>query len=455
MDALSFAAGDSSGKVHLFDLRSSKPLFSKDHHYDTPITQIQYHSAGKVISSCEQAVRIWDSKTGAPFTAMEPFASAPSKHGSTVTNSLSIAKKKKRLFGSSEMYQGVTARSDQTADFSGRITDFCLADAAHGHGLVMVAGDCPHVQAYFVPDLGPAPRWVSFLEALAEDDAKGAGTEKNTLYADYKFVTREELDRLGLGHLIGTDLLRAYMHGFFMDMRLYRKARDVSDPFEYARWRDEQIAEKIRKERESRVKRDAEIAKEKAVAEIKDPRFMRMVEDADFAVDQESAEFKRVFTNKRRREEDYGSDEEDLNAKKQGSKSEGDEDSDAEAEEQVYDESILDKQIAAVEAEDDGSSEDEDKIRKVYLDPLAKKRKMRDERSAAKEEERKKLAAEAQAKEEEKKKMRRLTMDERLKIEEERRAKEVKEKERENKRRIFIRHGGDDRRRMDFGKKKR
>ena len=33
------------------------------------------------------------------------------------------------------------------------------------------------------------------------------------------------LEDLALEHLIGTKLLRAYMHGFFMDARLYRKAK--------------------------------------------------------------------------------------------------------------------------------------------------------------------------------------------------------------------------------------
>ena len=45
------------------------------------------------------------------------------------------------------------------------------------------------------------------------------------VYDDYKFVTRTELDSLGLTHLIGSSLLRAYMHGFFMDIRLYHKVR--------------------------------------------------------------------------------------------------------------------------------------------------------------------------------------------------------------------------------------
>ena len=43
------------------------------------------------------------------------------------------------------------------------------------------------------------------------------------VYDDYKFVTRTELENLGLTHLIGSTLLRAYMHGYFMDIRLYQK----------------------------------------------------------------------------------------------------------------------------------------------------------------------------------------------------------------------------------------
>ena len=43
------------------------------------------------------------------------------------------------------------------------------------------------------------------------------------VYDDYKFVTRKELDDLGLEQYIGSNLLRAYMQGFFVDIRLYRK----------------------------------------------------------------------------------------------------------------------------------------------------------------------------------------------------------------------------------------
>jgi ribosome biogenesis protein ENP2 len=50
-------------------------------------------------------------------------------------------------------------------------------------------------------------------------------SEVTSVYDDYKFITNDELDDLGLEHLVGTKLLRAYMHGYFMDARLYRKAK--------------------------------------------------------------------------------------------------------------------------------------------------------------------------------------------------------------------------------------
>lgn len=45
----------------------------------------------------------------------------------------------------------------------------------------------------------------------------------DAVYDDYKFVTRAELEEMNLSQLIGSSLLKAYMHGFFMDIRLYQK----------------------------------------------------------------------------------------------------------------------------------------------------------------------------------------------------------------------------------------
>jgi hypothetical protein len=45
---------------------------------------------------------------------------------------------------------------------------------------------------YYIPQLGPAPRWCSFLENITEEleDTASGG---QTVYEDYKFVSRAEL----------------------------------------------------------------------------------------------------------------------------------------------------------------------------------------------------------------------------------------------------------------------
>ena len=74
------------------------------------------------------------------------------------------------------------------------------------------------------------------------------------VYDDYKFLTLKELETLGLSHLIGTDLLRAYMHGYFMDIRLYNQAKSVAEPFAFAEYRKKKLREKIDEKRDkSRV----------------------------------------------------------------------------------------------------------------------------------------------------------------------------------------------------------
>lgn len=68
-----------------------------------------------------------------------------------------------------------------------------------------------------------------------------------------RFVTKADLTKLGLDHLMGTPMLRAYMHGFFVDNRLYEKAKILTDPFAYETYRAQRVQKKIDEERKSRI----------------------------------------------------------------------------------------------------------------------------------------------------------------------------------------------------------
>ena len=125
--------------------------------------------------------------------------------------------------------------------------------AYEGSGLIFMSNEQPKMQVHYIPTLGPAPKWCSFLDNITEEIEENA---VSAIYDDYKFITKDELTDLGmyagkilkinswnksisenfnldiflfsgLDHLVGSSLLRAYMHGYFMDARLYRKAHSI------------------------------------------------------------------------------------------------------------------------------------------------------------------------------------------------------------------------------------
>jgi ribosome biogenesis protein ENP2 len=175
------------------------------------------------------------------------------------------------------------------------------------------------------------------LDSITEElEEERSSTGDVLLYDDYKFVTREELARLGLEHLIGTKLLRAYMHGFFMDIRLYKQVRAALDPFEYKNYIKERVQKKLEEERsqritikrktpkvnkefaeallskkksKSKVANDDEEQESKSKAEstkddasinpLGDDRFGELFKNPDFEIDFESEEFRRLHPSGR------------------------------------------------------------------------------------------------------------------------------------------------------------
>ena len=160
--------------------------------------------------------------------------------------------------------------------------------------------------------MGPAPKWCSFLDNLTEELESNP---TSTVYDDYKFVTKQELESIGLGNLIGTNVLRAYMHGYFMDIRLYKKAKLINEPFNFEEFKQRKIKEKLDKERENRVRvsrklpvvntelakrliEEKEEPKAKKSKQVKtenimeDKRFAELFTDPNFQINPDSEEFK-------------------------------------------------------------------------------------------------------------------------------------------------------------------
>lgn len=252
---LEVGVGTEDGKVILYDIRSTQPIITKDHYYDKPINSIHFlntDSENLVISACSKSFKIWHHDDGKPFTAIE---------------------------------------SEE---------DICDVAWFEGTGMFFFANEGQKMKTYYIPALGPAPKWCWFLDSLTEELEENT---ENVVYDDYKFVTPEELEVLGMTHLVGTNYLRAYMHGFFIDMKLYREAKDIVNPFAFEEYKKGLINKKLESEMKDRikVKKLPKVNKSLAVKDmhkgsklLKDDRFGPLFSDPNFEVDENSDVFKLI-----------------------------------------------------------------------------------------------------------------------------------------------------------------
>ncbi|KKA28276.1 hypothetical protein TD95_001861 [Thielaviopsis punctulata] len=275
---LTLATGTTNGLVYLYDLRSPQPLLKKDQGNGWAIQKLIFLESntasvrtteGKILSADKTIIKLWDRKDGSPWT-----------HASSSVDINDVA---------------------------------WYPDS----GMLLTANEGPRQNIFFVPTLGPAPTWCTFLDSLVEDYADGSGAvaggssnqPAGQVYDNYKFVTIEELRTLQMAHLVGkTGLLRPYMHGFFVAQRLYDEARLITQPTLWEEQRTKMIRAKIEKDRETRIrghkkalaaikvnKRLAEKAAgtsdKKAAKLLDDSRFAKLFHDEEFAIDETSREF--------------------------------------------------------------------------------------------------------------------------------------------------------------------
>lgn len=303
---LTLATGSSEGLIHLYDLRTPAPLLKKDQGYGYPIHTLnflapsissrEHTSEPKIMSADKRIIKLWDARDGTPWTSVEPAVDI---------NSVAWCK---------------------------------------DSGMLLTANEGRQQHSFFIPQLGPAPKWCSFLDNIVEEMADDPNDphafstgQSGSVYDNYKFLTVAQLRTLNLDHLIGkTTLLRPYMHGYFVAQRLYEEARLITNPYVWEEERAKKIKEKIDKERDSRIRgkkkvttkvnkrlaekilereekferrrarkvldrggdeedvnvpADASTAAPEEKGLLGDSRFTKLFEDEDFAVDETSREF--------------------------------------------------------------------------------------------------------------------------------------------------------------------
>lgn len=252
------SVGNSNGRVNVYDLRNPKPMFSINHSYRLPIKKIKFHEHSQnIITVDKKLAKFSNMKTGKAFTNIE------TKHD---------------------------------------INDF---ESYKDSGMFMFACESEKMELYFIPGIGPAPKWASFLENITEELEE---TKNYSVYEDYKFLTMNDLEQMGATTLIGTHFVKPYMHGYFMDWKLYKKLKSVTDPFAYDKYLEERKQEKFKKmfgERivlnRNKVKVNSRLLDSTDAKTVStDDRFKKMFESKDFEIDFTSEHFKNSNPSKKK-----------------------------------------------------------------------------------------------------------------------------------------------------------
>eukprot|EP01083_Nonionella_stella_P185836 678775_1 len=251
-DGLSLAVGLSSGHLGVYDLRRQKPLHVLNHRNKISIRDIAFHQQSSKIISCDaKTIRYWEQASGELYTVITP--AEPINNLAVVDNS----------------------------------------------GVIFVAQEQHRIGAYYVPSVGIAPKWCPFLDNMTEELEE---SKYKSIYVDYKFVSRDELEALGLEHLMGTNILKPYMHGFFMDIKLYRRVRSIVDPDAYDKFLKSKTEQKVKMQRSGRIQVESKlpdvnksyanyllntkgIEKDTMLNPLVDPRFGDMFKDSDYKID--------------------------------------------------------------------------------------------------------------------------------------------------------------------------
>ncbi|KAL0482939.1 hypothetical protein AKO1_014094 [Acrasis kona] len=297
-NGITMAIGTDAGHVGIFDLRKDGCINVKDHQYESPIISLAFHDLTKnIISADERIVKIWDRESSDVLVNLE--MPAP-------------------------------------------ITD-CLA--IPNSGMVMVASERSKIKPFYIPLLGPAPKWCSFVDTVTEelDDIK-----KFSLQQDFKFLTVDQVVELGLQELFGTEMLRPHLHGYFVKMNLYKKAlEEKGRPEENVKTdqvmdanADERIStNRIEKELVDQVKDKGYKSKDEKIETVDDSRFAFLLnDDEDFQVDDKTLHKKNRLREKQIMKKKYG-DEVDVN------------DEEEDVQDEQYD---IQKEYELDEDEDDG-----------------------------------------------------------------------------------------------------
>ena len=167
-DGLSLAVGTSTGHTLLYDIRSPRAYAIKDQGYGLPVKCVSWAEGvsnklagdGIVISADAKVIKLWDRNTVSEIP-------------------LGLEKSHSHTFQPDANFASITPA-----------TDVNHVIQIPSSGLLMAANEGIRMTSYYIPALGPAPKWCSFLDNITEEMEEQTA---RTVYDDFKFLDRQEL----------------------------------------------------------------------------------------------------------------------------------------------------------------------------------------------------------------------------------------------------------------------
>lgn len=121
-NGLHIGVGTQTGQILVYDIRSNQPLIVKDHYNKLPIKRINFNPSQDAVYSMDDAIlKIWNETSGKQICYIETDT---------------------------------------------KFNDFCTIPNT---GMFFFAQQNSKMLSYYIPRLGPAPRWCSFLDNLTEE----------------------------------------------------------------------------------------------------------------------------------------------------------------------------------------------------------------------------------------------------------------------------------------------
>lgn len=328
-NGLQVAVGTAKGLVYVYDIRHNYPIFVKDHCNDMPINKIEFLKANNSSNSINSNVNYNSNRHVNMYNTNQQMDNKIDIENNTYRYHECIASCDGRgieIYSENKNIVSLQLINYENDNKNNRKRNRLLNNDSinvnsftfyPNSGLCLIPCDSTKVFIYFIPFIGVAPKWCSFLENITEEledqETRGPTTSENytndsLLNNEYVFITNDQVDQLNINHLKGTKNLISYLHGYYMPVKVYSNIKSVMNKNSFADIKKKMIQKEMEEKQKMRIPEKRPITNAHYASELltkmsnqkkkkeknsfqpeqlfKDDRFQKLFLDPDYTVEQ-------------------------------------------------------------------------------------------------------------------------------------------------------------------------